>query len=148
MLIGTVKEMTLRMGRFLVVGLLLGPVTACAPTALYISAAEVDGLLAQSQEAGLSREQSTSLRALVEQSRERQRSLERHVREDGRKLTRLLKRSEVGSPALLAQASLVAQLRFERLLAPVLLREEMKSRLTDEQIEWFYRNRLTAVVPW
>jgi hypothetical protein len=138
-------------GKFLMMGLLLCSAAACAPTALAIPAAEVDGLLARQQSAGLTWEQSASLRALLEQSRESQRALQRHLREESRKLDRLIARMDddrlIDSPLLWAQIGLVHQVRVERLLAPVLLREGVRSRLTATQREWFERNRLVLIFP-
>jgi Spy/CpxP family protein refolding chaperone len=124
---------------------------ACAPPAMMIPAAEVDELLTRQHAAGLTREQSASLRALLEQSRESQRALQRHLREESRKLDRLIARMDddrlIDSPLFWAQIGLVHQVRVERLLAPVLLREGARSHLTAAQREWFERNRLVLIFP-
>jgi hypothetical protein len=120
----------------------------CALTPMAIPGEEINGLLKWQREVGLSQEQVVSLRTLVERSSESQSMLERHLIGEQRTFDRLMAQGHaIDAPDLWAQAGLVHQLRIERLLAPVVLRQQARTRLTDAQLEWLSRNRLLLIFP-
>jgi hypothetical protein len=121
----------------------------CATPEIQVPSAEVNGLLAlPASTTGLTPDQSTALRSLLDTSESKRRILDRHVAEESRQLWRLLKNGEPKlGPEIWTQIGLVNQLRMERLLIPVLLRAETNQVLTAEQQVWWRRNRLKLVFP-
>ncbi len=124
-------------------------ITGCASYGpMTTPAGEIEGLLFHHNAAGLSREQSASLRVLLERSEAGQRALERHLSHESRELDRhVVDRPAAVSPAFWARLGLIHQLRAERLLATVALRQQALAQLTDEQREWFYEQRLRLIFP-
>jgi len=121
----------------------------CATPEILVPSAEVKGLLAlPTSTTGLTPDQLTSLRSLLDASESKRLVLDRHVAEESRHLWRLLGKGEPKlGPVIWTQAGLVNQLRMERLLIPVLLRAETNQVLTAEQQLWWRRNRLKLIFP-
>jgi len=127
------------------------PVVAagCEAPVLTVPSDEVKGLLAlPPATVGLTEEQSTALRSLLDRSTSAQEGLEHHLAGESQRLKQLMGDGEpVMGQAIVAQVGLVNQLRMERLLMPVLLREQTQSMLTPDQQMWWVRNRLKVIFP-
>jgi hypothetical protein len=123
--------------------------SGCAAPLISLPSAEVERLLALPPSAsGLTPDQSTTLRSLLETSTSNRRVLELHLAEESLRLKRLLGDGEpMVGPAIWTQAGLVYQLRMEQLLGPALLRERTRQLLTTEQQMWWARNRLKLIFP-
>jgi hypothetical protein len=135
--------------RWLQVILLPLLVLGCAEPLVSLPSTEVERLLAlPPSAAGLTPDQSASLRSLLDASESSRHTLTLHLAEESRRLERLLGDGEpMMSPAIWAQAGLVYQLRTEQLLGPALLRERARQLLTQEQQMWWARNRLKLIFP-
>lgn len=119
----------------------------CAVSPLSLPSYEVKRLLAlPPSTTGLTPEQSTELRSLLATSESNRRVLELHLAGETARLKRLMGDGEpVMGSAIVSQASLVYQLRMERLLKTALLRVQAQQVLTPEQQIWWASNRLKVI---
>jgi len=116
---------------------------------LQIPSAEIERLLEQPPSAvGLTADQSSAMRSMIESAASERRTLDLHLAEEKRQLQKMLADPRaMQSPEVWAQISLVSQLRTDRLLMAALLRKGLWERLTREQQIWWVKNRLNVMIP-
>jgi Spy/CpxP family protein refolding chaperone len=128
---------------------LVAGAAGCATSVMSVPSAEVERLLElPPSTTGITSEQSTALRSLLETSESNRQALALHLAEESQRLKQqLAKEGLMGSPETQAQAALVAQLRAEQLLMAVRLRDRVWEILTPEQRIWLVRHRSKVILP-
>jgi Spy/CpxP family protein refolding chaperone len=121
----------------------------CATPVTSMPSAEVERLLAMPPSTtGITSEQSTALRSLLETAESNRKTLALHLAEESEHLKQeLAKQGLIKSPEVRAQAALVSRLRAQQLLMAAQFRDQVWEILTPEQRIWLVRHRSKVVLP-
>jgi Spy/CpxP family protein refolding chaperone len=128
---------------------MLAGAAGCATSVMSVPSAEVERLLElPPSTTGITSEQSTALRSLLETSESNRKTLALHLAEESHHLKQeMAKEGLLESPEVRAQAALVSRLRTEQLLMAAQFRDRVWEILTPEQRIWLVRHRSKVILP-